>query len=248
MLPFSRRGVLLSALPVPRRHTFVLVPGAWHGAWAWRAVEANLRARGHAVFAVTLTGVAERAHLASNSVTLSTHVTDVARTLEVEGLHDVTLVGHSYGGMVVLPVAARLAKRVRCVVALDAFLPRSGESMFQLMKPSYVESWRAKAAASGGITVPPMLDARAMGVPATDAGRVDELLTPHPLQTFETSVAFDDTALLHLERRYLRCGRYPGFAPWAKRAEADGWRVDTIDAGHDAMLAAPDALATLLLS
>ncbi len=40
--------------------TFVLVHGAWHGGWCWQRVTDRLTARGHRVFAPTLTGLCER--------------------------------------------------------------------------------------------------------------------------------------------------------------------------------------------
>jgi alpha/beta hydrolase family protein len=43
--------------------TFVLVHGAWHGAWCWRRVVRLLTRAGHDVFAPTLTGLCERSHL-----------------------------------------------------------------------------------------------------------------------------------------------------------------------------------------
>ena len=59
--------------------TFVLVHGAWHGSWCWKRVRTALHARGHEVFTPTLTGVAERSHLLSPEVNLSTHaLTDAA--------------------------------------------------------------------------------------------------------------------------------------------------------------------------
>ena len=52
--------------------TIVLVHGAFAGGWCWRWVAPELRAKGHGVFTPTLTGLGERAHLASPDVTLST--------------------------------------------------------------------------------------------------------------------------------------------------------------------------------
>src|SRR5665213_2340899 len=86
---------------------FVLVHGAWHGGWCWRRVADRLTARGHRVFAPTLTGVGERSHLADRSINLDTHANDVLNLLKWEGLTDVVLVGHSYGGMVISAVADR---------------------------------------------------------------------------------------------------------------------------------------------
>ncbi len=233
-----------AALAKDSAKTFVLVPGAWHGAWAWRTVEALLRARGHQVFSLTLTGLAERAHLLTAAVTLETHVIDVARVIEVEDLRDVVLVGHSYAGLVVTPAAARVAKRVRELVYLDAFVPKPGQSMLDLMKAKYSESWRERA--KGGLTVPPMLSAVAMGVPASEAAAIDAKLTPHPLATLEDKAQFDERALVPLAKRYIRCGAYAGFKPWAERAASWGWPVVTLETGHDAMLTAPQALADAL--
>ncbi|HMS81016.1 MAG TPA: alpha/beta fold hydrolase, partial [Burkholderiaceae bacterium] len=87
---------------------FVLVHGAWHGGWCYRDTARLLRARGHAVLTPTHTGLGERAHLASESITLETHVRDVVGAIEAEELEDVVLCGHSYGGMVITGVADRL--------------------------------------------------------------------------------------------------------------------------------------------
>ena len=87
--------------------TYVTVHGAWDGAWSWRQVARFLQAAGHDVFTTTRTGSGERAHLANPDVDLNTHIQDVANVLRYEDLHDVILVGHSYGGMVATGVADR---------------------------------------------------------------------------------------------------------------------------------------------
>ena len=65
---------------------FVLVHGAWHGAWCWKRVTPLLRDAGHDVHAVTLTGVGERAHLLSAQIRLHTHVSDVLGVIRGEEL------------------------------------------------------------------------------------------------------------------------------------------------------------------
>src|SRR5947208_13380542 len=109
--------------------TFVIVHGAWGGAWSWnRIVVPLLRRRGHAVYAVTLTGLGERTHLASPDVTLDTHIQDVVNVLFYEDLTDVILVGHSYGGNVITGVADRDPDRLQQLVYLDAATPSDGQS------------------------------------------------------------------------------------------------------------------------
>src|SRR5262249_21984147 len=99
--------------------TFVLVPGFWVGAFVWRQVTQGLRERGHPVDPMTLTGLGERVHLATPEVDLETHVEDVANLLRFEDLHDVTLVGHSYAGLVITGVADRMPDRIRELVYVD---------------------------------------------------------------------------------------------------------------------------------
>jgi pimeloyl-ACP methyl ester carboxylesterase len=109
--------------------TFVLVHGAWGGAHGWRKVRPLLREAGHDVFTPSLTGIGERSHLSSPQVTLFTHVQDVVNAVFYEDLNDVTLVGYSYGGMVVTGCLDYIGDRVKHLVYLDAFVPKDGQSL-----------------------------------------------------------------------------------------------------------------------
>ncbi|GAA3091830.1 hypothetical protein GCM10017562_73790 [Streptomyces roseofulvus] len=71
--------------------TFVLVPGAWHGAWTFQPLARGLRAHGHAAHALTLTGVGERKHLLTGTVNLDTHLQDVLSLLEDAQITDAVL-------------------------------------------------------------------------------------------------------------------------------------------------------------
>jgi pimeloyl-ACP methyl ester carboxylesterase len=112
--------------------TFVLVHGAWGGSYAWRDFANLLRADGHEVYTPSLTGLGERSHLGGPDVNLTTHVTDVENVFKYQGLSDVVLVGHSYGGMVVTGVADRVPELISHLVYSDAFLPKDGESCLDL--------------------------------------------------------------------------------------------------------------------
>ena len=68
-----------------------------------------LERQGHKVFTPTLTGLGERSHLLRAGINVSTHVTDVVNVLKWEGLSNVVLCGHSYGGLVVSGVAEQMA-------------------------------------------------------------------------------------------------------------------------------------------
>ncbi|MEA2924822.1 MAG: hypothetical protein QOD25_1944, partial [Alphaproteobacteria bacterium] len=109
--------------------TFVLVHGAWHGGWCWRRVSDLLEKQGHKVFAPTMTGLGERSHLIGGKIDLATHVTDIVNVIKWEGLNDIVLVGHSYGGVVISGVAEQMREALGSIVFLDAFLPANGDSV-----------------------------------------------------------------------------------------------------------------------
>lgn len=113
--------------------TFVLVHGAWSGPFTWRKIRPLLAAQGHEVFTPCLTGLGERAHLTSPQVNLSLHVQDVVNAAWYEDLRDITLVGYSYGGMVVTGALDHLGERVRHLVYVDAFVPADGDSLESLV-------------------------------------------------------------------------------------------------------------------
>jgi pimeloyl-ACP methyl ester carboxylesterase len=135
---------------------YVLVHGAWYGAWSWSRVQDLLADEGHRVFTPTLTGLADRSHLLSPDVGLETHIADVANLFTWHDLSDVVLVGHSYGGVVVRHVADRMPKRIRSLIYLDAFVPEDGKALVHYL-PDSGQGLRELAASQGeGWKVPPM--------------------------------------------------------------------------------------------
>src|SRR5215510_11934493 len=137
--------------------TIVLAHGAWSAAWAWKKMRPSFRAAGHEFFSPTYTGLGERAHLAHHEIDLGTHIHDVGAVLEIEDLRDVTLLGHSYGGMVTTGVADRLSDRIAHVVYIDAFAPKDGQSLFDLVgprpKPTRAPAHRRMATAGGFLSI-----------------------------------------------------------------------------------------------
>src|SRR6185369_9408143 len=164
--------------------TVVLAHGAWSAAWGWKKMRPLLRAAGHEFFSPTYTGLGERAHLARPEIDLSTHVQDVLAVIEIEDLREVTLIGHSYGGMVATGVADKAADRIARVIYLDAFAPRDGQSLFDLVGPETEGHMRAGAQKAGdGWRIPPIN-------PPADTSPEDLAWTgprrrPQPIKTFE---------------------------------------------------------------
>ncbi|GLZ78101.1 esterase [Actinorhabdospora filicis] len=176
--------------------TYVLVPGAWLGAWAWRDVTEDLRTRGHDVYALSLTGLGERAHLAGAEVGLETHVRDIIGLIEAEDLHDVVLVGHSYAGASPVPMAAhRIGDRLSHVVYVDCAPIDHGWGMIDEFAPATAERMRAEVAADGDgwrLAFPSVADlgseALREGLGAETLERMRRKATPHPFASFTDKV------------------------------------------------------------
>jgi len=231
---------------VRRMATFVLVPGAWLGGWCWGDVSARLRAGGHSVISATLTGLGERAHLVSPEVGLSTHVSDVVSLLHFRDLSGATLVGHSYGGTVITAVAEQASALIRCLVYLDASVPRDGESNNDVLGPELAARIRSAANSAGTGLVPPMSVAE-WGL--SDAMRpwVEARLTPHPLRSLEEPVRLHSKAAARLPRAFLRSSTQSAlYGRLMERGRELGWYCRDLTGGHYPMLAAPEALALSL--
>jgi pimeloyl-ACP methyl ester carboxylesterase len=213
-------------------------------------VAPRLRAAGHEVFAPTLTGLGERAHLLAPAIDLDTHAADVLGVLECEELRDVVLVGHSYGGMVITAVAERAAGRLARLVYLDAFLPRDGECLLDLFPPAARAQTLARARAEGaGWYLPPQRDAHPYGVTApADVAWLRRRFAAQPLRTLQQPVRRADPAAGALPRTFVACTATGWFAGSVARARAEGgWDVRELDAVHDVMVTAPQALTDVLL-
>jgi pimeloyl-ACP methyl ester carboxylesterase len=131
--------------------TFVLVHGASQGASTWDLVVPKLQATGHKVFTPVLTGLGEDSHRLSPAVNLDSHIGDVVDILKRESLQGVTLVGHSYAGMVITGVAERGSGRLSRLIYVDAFVPGDGESVLDLLPDPIQDSFRKEAQANGEV-------------------------------------------------------------------------------------------------
>ncbi|HXM51300.1 MAG TPA: alpha/beta fold hydrolase [Pyrinomonadaceae bacterium] len=224
--------------PIPKP-TIVIVHGAWGGSWAFRKVDALLREKGFNVYRPQLTGLGERVHLSRPDIGLSTHIDDVVNTILFEDLHDIILVGHSYGGMVITGVADRVPDRIRRLVYLDAFLPNEGESAISLVG-SHGE-W-LKNMIKGDYIVPAWV--KPDQPPPKDV--------PQPLKTFTEAIVLKNKTGLNVPATYIltvEAGKRPeddDFWSQSRRAKARGWPVLQLTADHNAQWSAPEALVEML--
>jgi len=225
--------------PLP---VIVFVHGAWAGGWHYTRVEPLLEEAGFKVYRPTMTGLGERVHLSREDVGLSTHIEDIVNALEFEDLHDVVLVGHSYGGMVISGVANRVPDRIRKLVYLDAIVPEDGESVMDL----------------AGDAIDTMAEAGAGGAPPwqlvprwVKPGKLPPVDVPQSLLTFTEPIVLDNPAAANLPATFIltvEAGKdTDSFDFFADRARTRHWQVVTMEGGHNPQWFQPEALFEVLL-
>jgi pimeloyl-ACP methyl ester carboxylesterase len=179
-------------------------------------------------------------HLATPDVGLSTHINDVVNMILFEDLHDVILVGHSYGGMVITGVADRVPDRIRRLVYLDAFAPNDGESVMSL------------TAARGANWLKPMIKGDYIVPPWVKPDQAPPKDVPQPLKTFTEPLVLKNKTAQQIPTTYILTvekGHKPeddDFASQAARAKERGWTVWQLEADHNAQWSAPEALVEML--
>lgn len=227
---------------------YVLVPGAWLGAWAWDSVASVLRDAGHGVFPVTLSGLAERRD-AGASVGQAQHVADIVAVVEGNDLRDVVLAGHSYSGIPVGQAAGLIGDRLRRVVYVDSNVAVDGES--------FVDGWsdEGRAWVLGVIEEtdgfwPPLTAEEYSGQDLSDAS-IDTIVegsTPHPGRSI-TEPAHLTRPLSELPTTYLKCltdGPEPSPVVQA-HLKSQSWELAELNTGHWPMFSQPNELAKLFL-
>jgi pimeloyl-ACP methyl ester carboxylesterase len=225
----------------------VIVHGAWVGAWRWREVADELTRRGRRVFTPTLTGLGEREHLASPAVDLSMHARDVANVIKFEGLENVLLVGHSYGGMPISAATELVPEGViQSILYMDAFFPDDGQSLNEMLphKP-----W---AAADGGYLVAPP-GRQALNKHLDDAVResFEARRSPHPLGCFTEKTKLTGKRERIPKKCYVLATGYDNttFRPMADKLRSrPGWRVEEMPYTHDLQFVAVKETADMIES
>jgi pimeloyl-ACP methyl ester carboxylesterase len=214
-----------------------------------------LASGGHRVFAPSLTGHGDKAHLLSLEVGLGTHVDDIAGLILEEDLTEVVLVGHSYAGLVISSVANLVPDRIAHLVYLDAMVPEDGESAVDI-QPVTRKLIDLAAESGSGWRIPPLPEQPTFGLfgvtdPA-DAAWLRATLSDQSVRCLLEPVRLDNPAANAIARTHIHCvgarpagiTRRPVPATQPNGSPAQVWELPT---GHDCMITMPTELSELLL-
>jgi pimeloyl-ACP methyl ester carboxylesterase len=216
--------------------TIVIVPGGYHGAWYFSPIMPALRAGGHDVHAITLSGLGGPRDRALPSINLDTHIEDVVSLIEQEKLNDVVLCGHSYAGLVIAGAADRLPGRIRSLLFIDALVPRDGESVWSTWEGPQREQFILNSPDGLLSNPPPGVDPRAR---------------PHPLACFLQPIRLSNCGFGVDHKVFVWCSGRPDspFKQVHDRVVSDGgWLVHQVPFGHDIIGEAPQMTQEVILA
>jgi pimeloyl-ACP methyl ester carboxylesterase len=232
--------------------TFVLIAGAWHGAWCWQKVFPKLEAQGHRVATPDLPSTgADTSDPAG--VTLESWARFVADIVTAAS-EPVVLVGHSRGGIVISRAAELVPEKVRRLVYVSGYLLPAGSTLAEV------------ARRDSGSLVPPNMIPAASGVTCRLRHEVirDALfgacldadyefalarMNPEPLKPLVTPLEVSETRFGRVPRAYVECTQDRTISLAAQRdmqARLPCDPVFTLDSDHSPFLSNPDRLAQLL--
>lgn len=222
--------------------TFVLVHGATAGGWVWREVPILMRQLGHQVYVCTLTGLGERSHLLNPDIDLDTHIQDVVNTIIFNDLDQVVLVGHSYGGAIIMGVAEQIPERLSHLIYVDAVLLQDGEKVMDLWPPEMAEAALREIQAQGE------------GWYLSGEDPDDPRFVDHPAKTLFQPIEIRNTTSARIPRVYIFCTEKEEMGPGglgiihsAERARTLGWEYYELPTGHHPMWTMPQELVNLFV-
>ena len=233
---------------------FVLVHGAFGGAWIWEPLVKRLKTAGHSVTAFDLPGMGDDRTPVSKC-TLDSNAERLCKVLAKQ-LGPSIVVGHSMGGVIATQAAARSPERVAALVFVAAFMPEDGQSVLDLTSfPEGVgDQVQANIVIEGEPPLANMPDAASRH--AFYEFCEDDVVTwaigrqrPQPVAPFATPVSIPAGVLDGIKRYYVLCTLDQAMMPALARrmiGASPCEEVVELDTDHTPQLSRTEELARAL--
>lgn len=238
------------------RYTFILVHGAWQGAWAWDTIVPRLEAAGHHAIAIDLPGSGHN-RVAPAEITVARYAEYIADVIDaIDG--PIIIVGHSSGGIAAAQACESRPDRIALAIYLTAFLLPNGMSVIDFYD-LYLEPWMKGANTRVTLDETGLLSSidpvSAMEVFYHKADRVQaeaaaNRLAPHPEGGRRSKLQLSPERFGTVPRVYIEAlSDRSVHLPLQRRMQAmtPCLAVYAIDSDHAPQLSDPDGLTALFL-
>jgi len=235
------------------RAPYVLVHGAFNGAWVWADVAAALEAKGIEVTVVELPAHGEDQTPVAEA-TLEAYVSTVDAAVEAAG-DRVVLVGHSMAGMVITAVAEQMSDRIDKLVYLAAYVPKDGEKMGDLAAmdaDSHIGPVLVIDGAAGTASLPKsaLEDIFCADCSAAALARLESHYRDEPLGAFGTPVHSTAASWGSVAKYYVHTEQDHAVSPGLQQKMTAGVtfaKKVSLPTSHSPHLSQPDLLVETLL-
>jgi pimeloyl-ACP methyl ester carboxylesterase len=232
--------------------TYVLIHGAWFGAWCWNATKALLEEAGHQVIAIDLPGHGDDQTPVAG-ITLDTLVDRVGQTLITQS-EPVILVGHSMGGIVLSQTAEKYPDKIERLIYVAAYLLQDGESLFQVSTAdtdSKIGPYLLPDPENGQIGIRPeaLKDIFLHDCPPEVIAEAESRLRPDLIVPQTTPLHLSEQNFGRVPRTYITTAHDRVISPNLQKQMFTALPCDRlleIDTGHSPFAAAPEKLVKLI--
>lgn len=225
--------------------SFLLIHGAFRGAWAWDRLIPELGSLGHRAVAVDLPNAGSKWRQDHPPVTMTDYTDAVLAT--ARNMVDPVLVGHSQGGVVARVAAERSPGSFSAIAYLDAPIPEDGLRAIDLQPPSW--EGRTIPEIDPDTSLPPLPLEAGPDLSAADADWMNALVTPQPVLPSLEPLRFSDEDAAALPAHFAFCSATPEIYPcWRTRSAMDNRSEPyaLLDGPHDIAVTNPGAVAAWL--
>ncbi len=244
--PFNKNGYYVKPHGLPMTN-YLFIHGAFQGGWVWDKIKPMLFLSNHTAYFPSLKGSAERINELTEQTGLQEHINDICYMIDELALTNLTLIGHSYGGMVITGIAQQRPSKVRALIYLDAVFPETEQSLLDILGPKAANMFYSSAAKGNGWQVQPF-PAAAFGLTKIeDINWAVPRHTPQALKTFTDKIAASSKYCPDIEITFIHCLQGNMLMnKIAHKAKIKGWECIEISTPHCPMITHPRLLAAIL--
>ncbi|MDC3132892.1 alpha/beta fold hydrolase [Flavobacteriaceae bacterium] len=233
-------------------NTYLLINGAWHGAWCWNKVNFLLKKQGHNVITPELPGHGED-KTPVKEVTIQLYTDCICEILDtLEG--PVILIGHSMGGLIMSQVAEYRPEKIKLLVYVAAFVLKNGESALPFIRKDsesllISNIYFSKDMSTIGVNEDEIKNVFYGDCTDEDIIRAKSLMSPQSFAPIKTRLNITHEKFELIPKIYIECLQDKAISLTMQRKMHTNFsweKVYSINCSHSPFFSSPDELVSII--